>query len=237
MMEERTIHYEVPMGVAQVGKDELDKQPGGWAWGGTYVHHPKDSHPREIQNFISASGNGFGFTMSSCVAVADWLDPSREVAVYPVLQGILLSSHKSCHGEGNWYHQKGTHSYKFSITSHPEGWKNGYPFGIASNHPFYIQKKVNKGGSLAAIHSFLQISDPFTALSLIKKADQDGNLIIRLTEMEGKDKEIIVTLPFEVKQVIRINLIEEEQEALNVSGKQLRLKLGHHAIETYKLVL
>ena len=202
MMEERTIHYEVPMGVAQVGKDELDKQPGGWAWGGTYVHHPKDSHPREIQNFISASGNGFGFSMSSCVAVADWLDPSREMAVYPVLQGILLSSHKSCHGEGNWYHQKGTHSYKFSITSHPEGWKNGYPFGIASNHPFYIQKKVNKGGSLAAIHSFLQISDPFTALSLIKKADQDGNLIIRLTEMEGKDKEITVTLPFEVKQVI-----------------------------------
>ena len=220
-----------------MGKDELDKQPGGWAWGGTYVHHPKDSHPREIQNFISASGNGFGFTMSSCVAVADWLDPSREVAVYPVLQGILLSSYKSCHGEGNWYHQKGTHSYKFSITSHPEGWKNGYPFGIASNHPFYVQKKVNKGGSLAAIHSFLQISDPFTALSLIKKADQDGNLIIRLTEMEGKDKEITVTLPFEVKQVIRTNLIEEEQEALNVSGKQLRLKLGHHAIETYKLVL
>mgnify|MGYP000659454561 CR=1 FL=1 len=82
------------MGVAQVGKDELDKQPGGWAWGGTYVHHPKDSHPREIQNFISASGNGFGFTMSSCVAVADWLDPSREMAVYPVLQGILLSSIK-----------------------------------------------------------------------------------------------------------------------------------------------
>lgn len=237
MMEKRTIHYEVPMGVAQVGKDELDKQPGGWAWGGTYVHHPKDSHPREIQNFISASGNGFGFTMSSCVAVADWLDPSREMAVYPVLQGILLSSHKSCHGEGNWYHQKGTHSYKFSITSHPEGWKNGYPFGIASNHPFYVQKKVNKGGSLAATHSFLQISDPFTALSLIKKADQDGNLIIRLTEMEGKDKEITVTLPFEVKQVIRTNLIEEEQEALNVSGKQLRLKLGHHAIETYKLVL
>lgn len=237
MMEERTIHYEVPMGIAQVGKDELDKQPGGWAWGGTYVHHPKDSHPREIQNFISASGNGFGLTMSSCVAVADWLDPSREMAVYPVLQGILLSSHKSCHGEGNWYHQKGTHSYKFSITSHPEGWKNGYPFGIASNHPFYVQEKVNKGGSLATTHSFLQISDPFTALSLVKKADQDGNLIIRLTEMEGKDKEITVTLPFEVKQVIRTNLIEEEAETLPISGKQLRLQLGHHAIETYKLIL
>lgn len=113
MMEDYKINYEVPMGVAEVGRDELDIQPKGWAWGGTYVHHPKDSHPREIQNFISANGDGFGVTMSSCVAVADWIDPSREMADYPVLQGILLSSHKSCHGEGNWYHQKGTHSYHF----------------------------------------------------------------------------------------------------------------------------
>lgn len=237
MMEERAINYEVPMGVAQVGRDELDKQPGGWAWGGTYVHHPKDSHPREIQNFISANGNGFGITMSSCVAVGDWIDPSREIAIYPVLQGILLSSHKSCHGEGNWYHQKGTHSYKFSITSHSEGWKNGYLFGQESNRPMHVQKKVNKGGKLDMNYSFLQLSDPFVAMSLIKKADNDGNLIIRLTEMEGKDKEVTLTLPFEVKNVIRTNLIEDEVEQLNVSGKQIRLKLGHHAIETYKLVL
>ena len=237
MMGERTINYEVPMAVAEVGKDELKKQPGGWAWGGTYVHHPEDSHPREIQNFISANGNGFGLTMSSCVAVADWIDPSREQAVYPVLQGILLSSHKSCHGEGNWYHQKGTHNFHFSITSHPEGWKNGYNCAIANNHPLFVQQKNNKEGKLEGSNSFFKLSDPFTALSLIKKADNDNNLIIRLTEMEGKDKEVMITLPVSVKKVIRTNLIEEEQEVLPVSGNQFALPLGHHAIETYKLVL
>ena len=61
-------------------------------------------------------------------------------------------------------------------------------------------------------HSFLSISDPLVAMSLIKKADNDNNLIIRLTEMEGKDKEIQVSLPFEAKQVIRTNLIEDEEE-------------------------
>lgn len=236
MMGERTINYEVPMAVAEVGKDELKKQPGGWAWGGSYVHHPEDSHPREIQNFISANGNGFGLTMSSCVAVADWIDPSREQAVYPVLQGILLSSHKSCHGEGNWYHQKGTHSFHFSITSHPEGWKNGYNCAIANNHPLFVQQKNNKEGKLEESNSFFKLSDPFTALSIIKKADNGNNLIIRLTEMEGKDKEVMVTLPISVKKAIRTNLIEEEQEILPVSGNQFILSLGHHAIETYKLI-
>ena len=144
------VHYEVPMGVARVGKDELNIQPGGWAWGGTYVHHPKDSHPREIQNFISASGSGLGVTMSSCVAVADWVDPSREIASYPVLQGVLLSSHKSCHGEGNWYHQKGTHHFHFSLTSHQEGWKKGYQFGVEANHPLFSCRKENGTGSLPA---------------------------------------------------------------------------------------
>ncbi len=237
MMNGHTINYEVPMGVAQVGRDELNKIPGGWAAAGAYVHHPADSHPREIQNFISANGSGFGVTMSSCVAVADWIDPSRELTSYPVLQGILLSSHKSCHGEGNWYHQTGTHSFHFSLSSHAEGWKNGYVFGIESNHPFYVQKKENQGGILPSSKSFISVSDPLVALSLIKKADNDSNLIIRLTEMEGKDKEIQLTLPTDVKKVIRTNLVEDEEDVIPASGKVITLKLGHHSIETFKLIL
>lgn len=237
MTAERTVSYEVPMGVATVGRDEWSEKPGGWAWEGTYVDNPADTHPREIQNFISASGNGFGVTMASGVAVADWVDPSRDQAIYPVLQGILLSSHKSCHAEGNWFHQTGTHTFHFSLTSHPEGWTNGYAFGIGRNHPLAAVRKTNKGGELAASHSFLSISDPLVALSLVKKADRDNHLIIRLTEMEGKDKEVKVTLPVSVKKVIRTNLVEEEGEEWPVGGKVVSFKLGHHAIETFKLVL
>ena len=55
--------------------------------------------------------------------------------------------------------------------------------------------------------------------------------------MEGKDKEGTLTVPYGVKGVIRTNLIEEEQENLNLSGTSVRLKIGHHAIETFKLLL
>ena len=237
MMTGNTIHYEVPMGVAQVGKDEMKQKPMGWAWGGSYVHNPVDTHPREIQNFMSVSGNGYGLTMSSCVAVCDWIDPSREGASYPILQGILLSSHHSCHGEGNWYHQTGTHHFHVAITSHKEDWKNGYHFGVAENHPFHVVQKTNKGGELDKTHSFVEISDPFVTLSLIKKADADNNLIIRLTEMEGKDKTVTVTLPVSAKKIVKTNLVEEEEETLPIHGKTISLKLGHHAIETFKIVL
>ena len=54
-MNDSQITYDVPMGVVNVGKDELNMSPLGWSWEGTYRQMPKDINPREIENFISAS--------------------------------------------------------------------------------------------------------------------------------------------------------------------------------------
>jgi alpha-mannosidase len=235
-MKEPTIHYEAPMAVLEVGKDELKKIPNGWGWDGSYSQRPEEAHPREIQNFISANGSGFGFTMSSCVAVADYIDPSRERAEYPVIQGILLSSHKSCHGEGNWDSQEVTHNYHFSITTHSENWRNGYQLGIAANSPLQVIKKENQGGGLDNENSFMQISNPFVALSLLKQADDNSGVIILLTEMQGEDTDVQITLPAQAKKVIKTNMLEDDMETLNTSGKVISLHLGKNAIETYKLI-
>ena len=106
-MSDAQVTYDVPMGIVNVNKDELNMSPRGWSWEGTYRQMPREIHPREIENFISASDGNFGVTLSTNLAVADWIDPGRESVDYPVLQGILLSSHKSCHYLGNWYHQEG----------------------------------------------------------------------------------------------------------------------------------
>ena len=234
-MNQYKINYEVPMGVIEVGRDEMKTIPGGWSWEGTYSQPQNEVHPREVQNFISASGNGMGVTMSSCVSAVDWLDPSREMSDYPVLQGILLSSHKSCHGEGNWYEQKGTHYYTFSITSHTEGWENGYQFGLAANHPLIAVSKNNEGGSLEKEKSFMKVSNPFVMVSTVKRADNDNNVIIRLTEMKGEKTNVTIEFPMVVKKVIKTNMIEDEEETVDVSGKSITLPIGKHAIETYKI--
>lgn len=235
-MTQATVNYEVPMAILQVGKDEMRGSPGGWSWWGTYTQEPKEIHPREVQNFISANGSGYGVTLASGVAVADWIDPAVEGSDFPVLQGVLLSSHKSCHGLGNWYHQKGKHRFSFSLLSHQQGWENGYQFGIEANHPFLTAIKTNKGGLLSDSNSFITTSNPFVAVSIMKKADNDNGVILRLAEMQGRDAEVKITLPFEVKKVIKTNMIEEEMEVVDTKGKNINLFLGHHAIETFKLI-
>ena len=127
-MTDAQVAYEVPFGVVEVGKDEM-----GGAAGERYKTACKDFHPRGIENWIGASNNEFGVTMSSTVAVADWIDPTDNPKDYTVLQPILLASRRSCHWEGNEYLQTGDHHFRFSITSHKPGWKNGAVFGRAAN--------------------------------------------------------------------------------------------------------
>ncbi len=236
MKKEAQISYDVPMGMVHVGKDELKIRPGGSAWGGTYNQMPEEIHPREIQNFMTANGSGFGFTMSTNVITADWIDPSMSSASYPVINSVLLSTHKSCHGLGNWYHQKGSHSFKFSITSHEQGWKNGFHFGVAVNHPMHsILKTAKQPGELPAEKSFVSTSNPFAVLTAMKKAEDDNDVVIRMFETEGEDKQIKLNLFEEVKQISKTDMVEENPVDLKQSGKHIKILLGGDAVETYKL--
>ncbi|MFA5251058.1 MAG: hypothetical protein WC454_00535 [Phycisphaerae bacterium] len=88
-MQDGNIAYEVPMGILKVGQDEMKGSPGGWTAEGTYSQNASGIHPREVQNFITAYNNDFGFIISSSVAVWDYIDPTAVPVDYPVLQPLF----------------------------------------------------------------------------------------------------------------------------------------------------
>jgi len=232
------ISYDVPMGISTVGSSELKMRPGGWAWGGTYRQLPSDIHPREVQNFVSANASDFGLTMSSEISVFDWIDPTVDAVTYPVLQAIMLTSQKSCHAEGNWYLQKGAHIFRFSITSHQPGWKNGYAFGIGNNHDFYTFRKTDKQnrGSLPPTLSFLKSSSPFVQITAFKKADNSDNTILRFVEMGGKKEHADIQFYKSFKKVDKINLIEEDEKNTKwEGGNSIHVDLNNNSIESYMI--
>ncbi|SFC79928.1 glycosyl hydrolase-related protein [Algibacter pectinivorans] len=236
-MENSKIKFEQPMAIAEVGTSEMKNAPGGWAWGGTYDSKPETVHPREVLNFISAENDDLVVAMSTDVAVADWIDPTREAVQYAVLQGLLLASHKSCHGEGNWYHQTGDHQFKFSLGTSSPSSSFAYKFGTASNHPlrYIVKKEKSKRAKLPESMSFVNVSDPMVRISTIKKSEQSNDVILRLVEMEGKNKQPILEFSKPVSTIIKTNLIEEEEGQLKVPESALKIDIGHNAIDTYKL--
>ncbi|MBI6121237.1 glycosyl hydrolase-related protein [Salegentibacter maritimus] len=236
-MEDAKIKYEVPMAIAEVGETEMKQAPGGWAWGGTYDQELVETHPREVMNYISAETDEFGITMAVDVALADWIDPTREAVDYPVLQGLMLASNKSVHHEGNWYEQKGDHHFRFSLASHKPSDKIAYQFGVSSNHSLrtVLKKKKEPNGNLPYKKSFFTVSNPMVRISTIKKAEDDNEVILRLVEMAGVAKNVGIEVSKPVKRLIKTNLIEEEKKNMDQSGNSFNINIGKNSIDTYKL--
>jgi len=231
------IAYEVPMGVLTVGKDEMKGVPGGWTDYGNYDQNAADIHPREVQNFITANDKKARITISGSVAVWDYIDPTADPADYPVLQPLLLTTRKSCHWEGNWYEQKGEHSFKFSFTSQSAKEKYYRQAGIASNHPFYTVCDVhqNADANLPAEKSFFSLTSPDILISTIKKCEDDNSVIVRVYDTQGKNTSSRLNVPFNIAKAQHTNIIEEPFETLKTDGASVKLKIPKYAIETFRL--
>jgi alpha-mannosidase len=231
------VAYEVPMGIVEVGKSEIPGT-GGSAYGNLVYDEPcSQIRPREVQNFLSASAGRFGVTMSTTVAVNDYQDPTTNPAGYPVLQAVLLASRRSCHGEGNWYLQEGDHAYRFSIFSHDPGWQNGYKLGIQANHLLVpvVNPASNHDAILPEEKSFFSVSAGNVLVSTIKKCEDDDSVIVRLVDIEGKDADVQLNCFAPMDKAELVNMIEEEGRTVPAQRFGLKLRLGHHAIETLKL--
>ena len=237
-MDRPTIVYQVPMATVEIGKDEIPTT-GGHAYGSlNYFQLCRDIHPRQVQDFVDASDAQGGLTMSSSVSVFDWIDPTAGTPGNPLLQPVLLASRKSCNGSGVWYPQAGNHFYRFPITSHAGGWRNGWKDGIAANHPLIpTLARAVSGAALPPELSFASVSADNVVVSTIKKAEDDDSVVLRLYDLEGKDSPVSVHLFRPVKSAEKTSLIEEDPRAASVSKGSLQFQMGHHAIETYQLHL
>jgi len=226
------VAYEAPFGVVEVGKDEM---PG--AAGERYEVACSDLHPRGIENWISASGKGFGLTLASSVVAMDYIDPTDRGLQNTILQPILLASRRSCHWEGNDYHQTGNHTYSFSITSHKPGWKHGSRFGKESNEKLFAAVNPSKyvNANLEESMSFLQVDRENIIVSAFKKAEDGNGTVIRLYNLNEEETNVTLQLSETFSKAWRTNLIEEKEEELEVSQGGLTLTIGNQAIETILL--
>ncbi len=228
------VAYEVPYGVLEVNKDEIDGVPFP-PW---YSRPARQIHPREIQNWISASDGKAGVMLSSSVSVADYLDADEKNHEATLLQPILLASRKSCHSLGNWYEQKGDHSYHFAFTSFTGDWTENFRFGNEVNAPFPSAAVAPKAAtpSIPSALSLCRVSETNYVVSDIKVADDHRGIIVRGYEIAGRDSKVSLQLPLKVEDANPTSLIEEDvREPIQAPDGQLQFKVGHRAINAFRV--
>ena len=72
-------------------------------------------------------------------------------------------------------------------------------------------------------------------ISTVKKAEDSDEAIVRLVDLEGKDKLVKLESFKNINQAELTNLIEATIKPLPSSGKNLQINLGHNSIETIKI--
>ncbi len=225
-MENAKISYEVPFGSVQVGKDEIK------AAGDMYTALSKDVHPRGIIDWISASNDELSITLSSSVAAADWIDPTKDNSDKPVLQHLLLASRTSCHWEGNEYSQGGNHYYNNVLTSTRKGSLLGQKIAKQKNEPLIVVVNPDTAidASLPESTSFFAIDNENVLISTIKEAEDSQNLIARMYNLTSGEEKVNMSSYFDIDAYFKTNIIEEYPTPIPSA-----LKLGKYAIETFGL--
>lgn len=230
------ISYEVPMGVVEIGKNDLPISAGHA--GGLHYTTPLNETPlRECQNWFASSDDLSNIMISSDIGVFGYKDVTLNPVDYPILQPVLLASRKSCHWKGNWYLQQGNHSYHFSLHSSDGDWRNTHQLGTQSAQPLLTVVGTKSGNNkiLSPVQSFFSVDKKNVMVSTIKKCEDDNNVVVRLFDIEGVNSDISLWSFMPIKKSYQTNIIEEPLKIIENEGDILRVKIGHHSIETYKL--
>lgn len=238
-MDKPQLAYDVPMGVVEIGKDEVDGAIASDFFKGIdVIHYPtpcSEIHPREVQNWISASDKEMTVFLSSDVSMFDYINPKQPNSKQVMIQPILLASRKSCHGWGNDYHQMGTHKFHFTFTSCKGDWRDGSKNIEGANSPLLpiTPKQIKIKGSLPESYSFYSVNQPNMVISTIKKCEDDDSIILRTYENHGMDCYMNLSYFDEVKEIKLTNIIEEERgDLFNKSN----ISIGKRSINTFKLI-
>jgi alpha-mannosidase len=186
---------------------------------------------------MSSSGNGFGLTLSSSVVAMDYQDPTDKGLKNTILQPILLASRRSCHGEGNDYHQTGHHHYSFSITSHQPGWKNGVHFGKEANEKLFsvVDPERYAHARLKEKTTFMKVKQDNIFETAMKKTEDGEGLALRYYNFSGQASDVELSLWKNFKEAFRTNLIEEKKEKLQLNDNMIHMDVDKYGIETIKL--
>jgi alpha-mannosidase len=175
--------------------------------------------------------------MSSSVSVADYIDPTDNPASETILQPILISSRRSCHGEGNEYLQTGDHTFSFSLTSHKPDWENRFRPGMEANEKLraVFQPEPYAEASLPEELSFFSVDQDNLLISTVKKSEDEDAAVIRLYNISGKETEVRIKEFKNFSQAYKLNLIEEQVSPIPLQDGSFLQKIGKFAIETYSV--
>jgi len=130
---------------------------------------------------------------------------------------------------------KGTHHFVYSLWPHDGDWKqaNVVKEGYKLNVPLRTMLVQGTNGSGDVEKSFLSIDRGHVVIDGLKQSEDQEGLIIRVYESIGARGDTTISTRLACKEVFECNLIEEKEEALQVTDGKFTFHIKPYEIKTF----
>jgi len=127
----------------------------------------------------------------------------------------------------------GEHRFRYALYPHENGPQLGgvIPEAAGFNQPL----RVFSTSAAVQSKSFFHLDNPAVVLDTIKKAEDSGELIVRLYESHGAHQTATLTVSHPFKKAGKVDLLESEEKPLRAGKNKIRLSLRPFELLTLKL--
>jgi alpha-mannosidase len=133
----------------------------------------------------------------------------------------------------------GAHEFRYAIMPHDGSWQDAGVLAEAEklNLPMTTAQVGKHGGSMPKSWGFLEVSPADVALSIAKRAEKDGDIILRVYNPTTRSVEARLSIALPVKTAVLTDMEENPVEEARVDGKTVTVPLPPKKVATVKVTL
>lgn len=133
---------------------------------------------------------------------------------------------------------RGEHEIEYAFVSHDHCWRGGNIPRVSFdyNNPLIAIKENKHDGDLPTENSFLSIEPKNLILSAFKMSEDGKGVILRIYEAFGRDTIAKIILPFQPKEIWKVDFLENPLEKIMASGKAIEIPIQKNKVLSIKFI-
>jgi alpha-mannosidase len=222
------VRYAVPYAWQEYGKEMKYAAP--WPFGPVAGYRW-----RGVRGWVELANQSMSISLASQCNYAAFKDLAAKPEAGYLIQPMLLRTVRSCGNDNLYYEQKGKHQFRFSLQSQA----NSARLGAELDSPLlsHIMKPASTSACLPDRLSLARVRPEGVHIAVVKKAEDNRGLVIRLVEVMGNEEASRAEVQFArpIKDAVRTNIIEENGAGLSPHNDTIVLPIAPFGIETVRV--
>ena len=131
---------------------------------------------------------------------------------------------------------QGEHRFTYSLFPHAGSWdEDTVQAAYALNDPLIVVEGQGNGDE-TNLQSLISVNRPNIVIETVKQAEDGNGIIVRFYETQRQRGKVTLSTSFDLGEVWRANLLEDNEEQLAANGRHVELYVTPYQIVTLRLI-